>query len=204
MTPESNLPIPETEAETAFIPEDAGTSDELPPAPPESLREKFARKKYLLICFFLPAALMWLIYIAMKVYPFGEESVLVLDLNGQYIYYFEALRDLIRGEGSILYSFGRTMGGEFLGIFAYYLASPFSFIVALFPKSMMTEALLVLFLLKTGLCGLHRACGHRCGDHGPRRGLAYRRCRPSADHRRIRPGSGVSAGGSVLHAVLFQ
>ena len=116
---------------------------------------KLRRAMYLLWCFFLPAALMWLIYIAMKVYPFGEESVLVLDLNGQYVYYFEWLRRLLHGEGSFLYTFERALGGEFLGIFAYYLASPFSFIVALFPKNMITEALLVMFLLKTGLCGLN-------------------------------------------------
>ena len=117
----------------------------------------FSSTKYLLWCFFLPIALMWLIYIAMKVYPFGEESVLVLDLNGQYVYYFEWLRRLLHGEGSFLYTFERALGGEFLGIFAYYLASPFSFIVALFPKYMITEALLVMFLLKTGLCGLNFA-----------------------------------------------
>lgn len=111
-------------------------------------------KKYLFFCFLFPALIMWIIYIAMEVYPFGNNSVLVLDLNGQYIYYFEELRELLHGNGSILYSFGRALGGEFLGIFAYYLASPFSFIVALFPKEMMTEALLVMFLLKTGLCGL--------------------------------------------------
>ena len=154
MTSENNLPL-DARPETEFIPEDTGC-EELPPLEsPMTFREKFAQKKYLLVCFFLPALLMWLIYIAMKAYPFGEESVLVLDLNGQYIYYFEALRDLFHGEGSILYSFGRALGGEFLGIFAYYLASPFSFIVALFPKENITEALLVMFLLKTGLCGLN-------------------------------------------------
>lgn len=121
---------------------------------PSFLKRLFGAK-YLLWCFFLPAALMWLIYIAMKVYPFGEESVLVLDLNAQYVYYFEWLRRLLHGEGSFLYTFERALGGEFLGIFAYYLASPFSFIVALFPKKMITEALLVMFLLKTGLCGLN-------------------------------------------------
>lgn len=97
---------------------------------------------------------MWVIYIAMEVFPFGENSVLVLDLNGQYVYYFEELREIFHGNRSILYSFGRALGGEFMGIFAYYLASPFSVIVALFPKDMITEALLVMFLLKTGLCGL--------------------------------------------------
>lgn len=117
-------------------------------------RRTLRERKYLLICFFLPALLMWLTYITMKVYPFGEESVLVLDLNGQYVYFFEALRDIIREGGSMLYSFRRSLGGDFIGIIGYYLASPFSVITAIFPDTMMTEALLVMFLLKTGLCGL--------------------------------------------------
>ncbi len=110
-------------------------------------------RRYLWSCFFLPMMVMWIIYICMEVFPFGEESVLVLDLNGQYVYFFEELKNIIHGDGSLLYSFSRAMGGEFFGIFAYYLSSPFSFIVALFPDSMMTEALLVMFLLKTGFCG---------------------------------------------------
>ncbi len=117
-------------------------------------RRTLRERKYLLICFFLPALLMWLTYITMKVYPFGEESVLVLDLNGQYVYFFEALRDIIHEGGSLLYSFRRALGGEFIGIIGYYLASPFSIIPALLPDAMMTEALLIMFLLKTGLCGL--------------------------------------------------
>lgn len=117
-------------------------------------RKTLRERKYLLICFFLPAAIMWLIYITMEVYPFGENSVLVLDLNGQYVYFFQALRDIITEGGSLLYSFRRSLGGEFLGIIGYYIASPFSAIVALFPETHITEALLVIFLLKTGLCGL--------------------------------------------------
>ena len=121
-------------------------------------RKFFRERKYLLICFFLPALLMWMAYITIKVYPFGEESVLVLDLNGQYVYFFEALRDILGGDGSLLYSFRRALGGDFLGIIGYYIASPFSAIVALFPDEFMTEALLTMFLLKTGLCGLTFGC----------------------------------------------
>ena len=116
--------------------------------------ERVTRYRYLGLSFLVPALTMWLIYIAMGTFPFGNGSVLVLDLNGQYIYYFEQLREIVLGDGSFLYSFGRALGGEFMGIFAYYLASPFSFLVCLFPKTLITEALLVMFLLKTGLCGL--------------------------------------------------
>lgn len=107
------------------------------------------------LAFIFPVLIMALIYIAMGVFPFGENSVLVLDLNGQYVYYFEAMRDILRGEQGILYSFERALGGEFLGIVAYYLASPFTLLVALFPEGMITESLLTILLLKCGLSGMN-------------------------------------------------
>ncbi|MBQ2729886.1 MAG: YfhO family protein [Clostridia bacterium] len=129
-----------------------------PLAPRQTAKDFFLdawqNKKYLLLCFAVPALVMLAMYLCFEVYPVGEASVLVLDLNGQYVYFFEGLRDIIYGDGTLLYSFSRALGGEFIGIFAYYLSSPFSFIVALFPKEMITEALLLMFLLKTGACGL--------------------------------------------------
>ena len=95
MQSESNYSLPE-EMNAAELTAGAKHTDK------PTLRTRLFSAKYLLWCFFLPAALMWLIYIAMKVYPFGEESVLVLDLNAQYVYYFEWLRRLLHGEGSFL------------------------------------------------------------------------------------------------------
>lgn len=115
--------------------------------------EKTHAPWYLCAAFFLPLVLMYLIYIGMEVFPFGKNSVLVLDLNGQYVYYFEYFREIIHGGASLLYSWTRALGGEFLGIFAYYLCSPFTLLVALFPKTMMTEALLILIIAKVGACG---------------------------------------------------
>ena len=108
---------------------------------------------YLLLAFLIPAVIMYVVYLAMEIHPFGDGSVLVLDLNGQYVYFFEALRNFVRGDASLLYSFSRALGGEFMGMYAYYLASPISYIVALFPTERMLEALLFIILLKTGLCG---------------------------------------------------
>ena len=110
-------------------------------------------KKYLGFCFLIPAALLFICYLARGVYPLGEGSVLVLDLNGQYVYFYEALRDIITDGGSFVYTFRRALGGEFMGIFAYYLASPLSFLVVLFPKENITEAIYMLLVLKCGLCG---------------------------------------------------
>ena len=110
--------------------------------------------RFLLGCALLPAVIMYLIYLAKGLHPFGNGSVLVLDLNAQYVYFFEALRNAVTGDASLLYSFCRSLGGEFLGIYAYYIASPLSYIVCLFPQKRMLEALLTLFLLKTAICGV--------------------------------------------------
>ncbi len=108
---------------------------------------------YLLYCFFIPVVLFFLIYVSMGLYPIKDGSVLVLDLNGQYVYFYEALRNAVMGDTSLLYSFARQLGGEFMGIYAYYVASPFSYIVCLFPQENILEALLCIFLLKSGISG---------------------------------------------------
>ena len=118
------------------------------------LHIKSSPYSYLAISFILPVFIMYLVYVAMGIHPFGEESVLVLDLNGQYVSFFEALRNFLKGDASLIYSFSRSLGGEYMGIYAYYIASPLSYLVCLFPTEKMLEALLVLILLKVGLAGV--------------------------------------------------
>ena len=118
------------------------------------LQKCFGEYGYLLIAALIPAVLFYLMYLARGLYPFGDGTVLVLDLNGQYVSFYEAIFHFVRGDASLLYSFSRALGGEFLGIFDYYVASPFIWLFVLFPQEWMQEILLALFLLKTGLCGV--------------------------------------------------
>ena len=101
----------------------------------------------------IPAALFFLIYLCRGLYPFGKGTVLVLDLNGQYAYFFEHLRNCVLEGKSLLYSWERAMGGEFLGMYSYYIASPLSFLICLFLKDKTQEFLLIMFLIKAALCG---------------------------------------------------
>ena len=115
----------------------------------------FGEYGYLLFAALIPMVLFYLIYlIGQQVYPFGDGTVLVLDLNGQYVSFYEGLYNILHGEADLLYSFSRNLGGEFLGIYDYYVASPFAMLLALLPQRFMLEGLLLLFLLKAGLCGL--------------------------------------------------
>ena len=104
--------------------------------------------------FLIPFLLTFVSYIGFDVYPFGERSVLTLDLNGQYIYYFEYLRDTFWGDSSALYSWSRNLSGSFIGIIGYYLASPFTMIVMLLPRKMILESVMIMQMSKVGAAGL--------------------------------------------------
>ena len=120
----------------------------------QNVGNKLIEKKYLYPSFLLPVAIMMLVYACLGMFPIGERTILILDMNGQYVYFFEQLRDVLMGNGSLLYTFERALGGEFFGIFTYYLASPLSLLVTLFPKSGITEAIATIMLVKCGFCGL--------------------------------------------------
>lgn len=120
----------------------------------QKVGNKLIEKKYLYPSFLLPIIIMLLVYACLGMFPIGDRTILILDMNGQYVYFFEQLRDVLSGNGSLLYTFERALGGEFFGIFTYYLASPLSCLVVLFPKDSITEAITAIMLLKCGFCGL--------------------------------------------------
>ena len=118
------------------------------------IAEARGQKSNLWFCipaFIIPFLLTLISYIFFDVYPFGERSVLTLDLNGQYIYYFESLRDAFWGDGSPFYS--RNLSGGFMGIIGYYLASPFTLIVMLLPRKMIIESVMIMQMCKVGAAG---------------------------------------------------
>ena len=78
------------------------------------------------LSFLLPPAILFISYIIFQVWPFGERSVLSLDLNAQYVYYYDYMYDVFAGKESLFYSWSRNLSGEFMGIIGYYLASPFN------------------------------------------------------------------------------
>lgn len=112
------------------------------------------RHRYGLLIFFLPVFIMYLVYAFFGVHPYGDMSVLVLDLNGQYVSYYEMMKDAIFGDNSLIYSWSRNLSGETMGMFGYYLASPFMWIVVLLPRTMMCGALEIMQLAKIGCCAL--------------------------------------------------
>lgn len=111
-------------------------------------------KVIMLAAFFVPAVLLTAVYAGLGFYPFGDKSVLIMDLADQYVEFFASLRYTLNGENSLLFSWSRSMGGNFMGLAAYYIASPLSFITLFFSLDTLPAGILLLMILKTGLCGL--------------------------------------------------
>lgn len=116
----------------------------------------YDRRAYFLAAL-LPVVLLLCAYIFFGVYPFGKRSVLALDLNAQYVYYFDYMFDVLRGKESLFYSWSGSLSGEFFGTFAYYLASPFNFIVWIFPRGNITEGIMTMLLVKSAAVGFTSA-----------------------------------------------
>ncbi|HHV65676.1 MAG TPA: YfhO family protein [Peptococcaceae bacterium] len=106
------------------------------------------------LAFFLPFFILGLVYLKHGMYPLGDKTVLICDLSGQYVDFFATYYEILTQGQSLLYSWQAGLGLNFLGLFAYYLASPFSLLIVLFPKENLTEALFLITLLKIAAAGL--------------------------------------------------
>ena len=118
------------------------------------IRYFFKNENQMWLSFLFPALILLVSYFIFGVWPFGQESVLSLDLNGQYVYYYDHMYDVLYGDESVFYSWSRNLSGEWMGIIGYYLGSPFNFIVWLFPRNAILEGLLTMMCVKVGAIGL--------------------------------------------------
>lgn len=81
--------------------------------------------------------------------PFGEDTMLTIDLGQQYIDFYSLFRDTVFNDSSqLFYSFEKAIGGEMIGLWAYYLLSPFNFIFLFFSESELAVAVTLITYLK--------------------------------------------------------
>lgn len=109
----------------------------------------------LLIAFFIPVIIMGSYFAYRQMAPFGQSSILTVDLGQQYVDFFAYFRNIIlHHPSSLLYSFSKGLGGEMLGTNAYYLLSPLNLILLPFPGKSLSTGILILLLVKYGLAGM--------------------------------------------------
>ncbi|VDG31274.1 hypothetical protein [Lactobacillus sp. CBA3605] [Lactiplantibacillus mudanjiangensis] len=107
------------------------------------------------LSFWLPLILMTGYFIYRHMAPFGSSSLLTVDMGQQYVDMFSYFRHtILHDPGAFFYSFSKTIGGDMLGVWAYYLMSPFNLILLAFPGKSITTGIFIITILKYGFAGL--------------------------------------------------
>ncbi len=107
--------------------------------------------KYILLSFLCSVAILLLTFFCYGVFPFGNKTILRMDLYHQYGPLFAELYDRITSGSSLTYSWTSGGGGSFLGNFFNYLSSPLSIFILLFGHINNPEAIGFLMLIKSAL-----------------------------------------------------
>ena len=108
----------------------------------------FFRNRFIVLAMVVSLICMGFTFIVFKVFPFGDMTVLRMDLYHQYGPLFIELYDRVSGGGSFIYSWISGGGSAFLGNYFNYLSSPLNFLIFLFDRDQMPYAISFLVAVK--------------------------------------------------------
>lgn len=109
------------------------------------------KNRFVLISAGITAGTMLIVYICTRLFPFGDNTVLRMDLYHQYGPLFGELYDRIFSGGSMTYSWTSGLGSCFLGNYFNYLSSPIGAVIVFFGHKHIPEAIALMVLVKAAL-----------------------------------------------------
>lgn len=112
------------------------------------MKKFISKNKYIIYTLIISSAIYIFQLFICRIFPFGNNAIIVGDIGTQYIPFLSYLKSVVNGQDSILYSFSKGMGGETLGLWAYYLMSPINLISLLFRKENLAEAVILIIGIK--------------------------------------------------------
>ncbi len=114
----------------------------------------FKKILFYLFLFISPVLLFSVLLFAKNIYPFGENSIYIHDMEYQYHDFYCYLKDVLSGNASAEYSFSKSLGGSTVPLVGYYLLSPVNLLTVFFKKGQMQLFVYLATSIKIGLCGL--------------------------------------------------
>ena len=114
----------------------------------------FWNNRFVVLSVILTGAFLALPYLIFSVFPFGDVTIMRMDLYHQYGPLFVELYDRVVNHESMLYSWISGGGSSFLGNYFNYLSSPLTFIIFLFDRKEMTYAITTIVTVKGILSAL--------------------------------------------------
>ena len=115
---------------------------------------KPVKTNYLALAFAIPCVGMLFVMLISQYEPFGNYSMLYSDMYHQYYPFFVEFRSALREGKGLLYTWSVGLGMDYLGLIAYYLASPLNLFSVLVPEGLLLEYFSLLVPIKLGLAGL--------------------------------------------------
>lgn len=115
---------------------------------------------YFIVSFAVPFIIMSYAFSQFNIHPFGDGSrqMLVVDLWHQYFPFFRVVHQKLTSHGSFLYSWQNGAGTNFLGLIAYYCASPLNLVSVFFGEDKLRDVLTVILISKIGFAGAFFSC----------------------------------------------
>ena len=118
----------------------------------ESLLSRFfVGNSYCWVAMLCTIGIMMLVYYCYELFPFGEKTILRMDLYHQYGPLFAELYDRVTNLQSFFYSWRTGLGSPFMGNFYNYLSSPSMIFMLLFGHENMPEAIASMIVAKAAL-----------------------------------------------------
>ncbi len=115
--------------------------------------KNFLKSLLLPTCVFCACLLILAIIFAINgfsLFSHNKQTIISYDMQSQYITYLMNYKHMLLNDGHIdVYSFNKSIGGDFLSLWAYYLASPFNYLLPL-----ISDIDIPLFVLWTSLIKL--------------------------------------------------
>lgn len=112
------------------------------------LYKLFFNNRFIVLSMGLATVGIMFIFLIFSLFPFGDKTVLRMDLYHQYGPLFGELYDRIINHKGITYSWQSGGGSSFLGNYFNYLSSPLSLIILLFDKKQLGYAITTLVAVK--------------------------------------------------------
>ena len=117
------------------------------------MQKLMTKKTYYTLSFLIPSMMILTIFLLFTITPFGNRTWLTIDLGQQYVDFFSYYQDtLLHHPEQFFYSFSKSIGGEMVSLWAYYLLSPFNLLFLLIPHSAIAMGVSLLIFLKLVSC----------------------------------------------------
>ena len=112
------------------------------------------KRNFIVPAFLFPFCGLLIVRLICSIFFNGAYSLLYSDCYHQYYPFFLEFRRALRAGESLLFNWNVGMGMDYLGLAAYYLASPLNLITVLLPESWMMAYFSALMPIKLGLASM--------------------------------------------------